>query len=244
MLDLKVSLFEHQKHEFRSNRLRQLVTFKNVAEAPSEEDINNEDLRYKLEEPDGLFHNFSPILKPFSACIEWEKVENDRFMPRPMEGMDTEIDEILANMDKIKLDLNNYLGLQRKMFQCDKIIYASNRKYRYQLEIPNEYCEKIDECDEFFITARLKHCKRYLSSELTNLTTALSNEELMYKARVSPLIRDMFERFYHNRDHWSSAVKCLAEVDALCALAIASNGQNMVKPIVHPMSEEPFMHIT
>jgi len=46
------------------------------------------------------------------------------------------------------------------------------------------------------VTARLKHVRRYLSSELTNLTTQLSNEEVVYKARISPLIRDMFERFY------------------------------------------------
>jgi len=52
-------------------------------------------LRLQLEDPNGLFHNFTPVLKPFSACIEWEKVENDRFMPRPMKGMDDEIDEIL-----------------------------------------------------------------------------------------------------------------------------------------------------
>ena len=65
--------------------------------------------------------------------------------------------------------------------------------------------------------------RRYLSSDLTNITTRLCNEEVMYKARISPLIRDMFERFYANREHWSSAVKCLAEVDALCALAEASS---------------------
>jgi hypothetical protein len=59
-------------------------------------------LRFDIEEPDGLFDNFTPILKPFHACIEWEKIENDRYMPRPMQGMDSEIDEILCRMDDIK----------------------------------------------------------------------------------------------------------------------------------------------
>ena len=58
---------------------------------------------FEYEEEDGLFNNFAPILKPFQTCIEWEKIENERFMPRPMAGMDTEIDEILDRMDKIKL---------------------------------------------------------------------------------------------------------------------------------------------
>lgn len=57
-------------------------------------------------------------------------------------------------------------------------------------------CQIIDDDDDFFITARLKHVRRYLSSDLTNLTTQLGSEEVIYKARVSPLIRDMFERFY------------------------------------------------
>ena len=63
-----------------------------------------------MEEPDGLFHNFTPILLPFASCIEWEKIENDRFMPRPMSGMDDEIDEILAKMDNIKKSLKDYLS--------------------------------------------------------------------------------------------------------------------------------------
>jgi DNA mismatch repair protein MSH6 len=104
-------------------------------------------------------------------------------------------------------------------------------------------CTLIDDDDDFFVTARLKHNRRYLSSDLTNLTTQLASEEVMYKARVSPLIRDMFERFYQNREHWSSAVKCMAEIDALCALAEASNEPNMIIPKVLPATDKPFLNI-
>ena len=77
----------------------------------------------------------------------------------------------------------------------------------------------MEDDDNYFVTVRLKHAKRFLCSELSNLTTQLAGEEIIYKARISPLIRDMFERFYQNREHWSSAVKCLAELDAYCAMA-------------------------
>ena len=59
-----------------------MVTFKHV-------ELNDEKVEYdsgdriELESDNGLFHNFTPLLKPFNACIEWEKIENDRFMPRP-----------------------------------------------------------------------------------------------------------------------------------------------------------------
>ena len=54
----------------------------------------------------------------------------------------------------------------------------------------------MEDDDNYFVTVRLKHAKRFLCSELSNLTTQLAGEEIVYKARISPLIRDMFERFY------------------------------------------------
>jgi hypothetical protein len=46
------------------------------------------------------------------------------------------------------------------------------------------------------MTTKLKNVKRFLCNELSNLTTQLNEEESIYKAKISPLIRDMFERFY------------------------------------------------
>lgn len=105
MLDIKVNLFEYCKDNFKCERLKALTTFKNIvqpSEKEAEEQSMNVDLRHQLEEDYGLFHNFTPILKPFEECIEWERIENDRYMPRPMKGMDEEIDEILTKMDQIK----------------------------------------------------------------------------------------------------------------------------------------------
>ena len=60
---------------------------------------------------------------------------------------------------------------------------------------------------------------------------------------MSPLVRDMFERFYQNREHWSSAVMCMAEIDALCALAEVSNMPNMCCPIIKEEFDKPYLHI-
>ena len=60
-------------------------------------------------------------------------------MPRPKPGLDPEVDEILKKMDGIKAEINQYLKDIRKKFNCDKIVYACNRKYRYQLEVPMEH---------------------------------------------------------------------------------------------------------
>ena len=146
-------------------------------------------------------------------------------------------------MDKIKTEIRLILENTRKKFNCDKITFASNRKYRYQFEVPHEYSKEIEEDDNYFVTVRLTHCKRFLCSELSNLTTSLVCEEVIYKARISPLIRDMFERFYQNREHWTAAVKCIGELDALCALAYTSSDSNMIRPIIHSMEQKPFLKI-
>lgn len=121
----------------------------------------------------------------------------------------------------------------RTKFDCDKIVFASNRKYRHQLEVPISVADKLEADPDFFVTTRLKHTRRFLSAQLSNLTTQYNEEESLYKARISPLIRDMFERFYQNREHWLAAVKCMAELDALCSLALVSNAPDMVRPTVH-----------
>ena len=245
VLNTKISIFEDAKHRFKSKRLQQLCTFRHVAEAPPAGVLGNQDtnMNFDLEDEDGLFDNYTPILKPFQACIDWEHIENDRFMPRPIKGMDREIDDILDRMDAIKRRVQECLQEARNKFNCDKITLASNRKYRFNLEVPNEFSEKIEKDDTYFVTTRLKSCKRFLSSELSNLTTELVQEEVIYKARISPLIRDMFERFYQFRDHWTSSVRCMAELDALQALAQVSAAAGMTKPLVHSFDRPPLIKI-
>jgi len=53
----------------------------------------------------------------------------------------------------------------------------------------------------------------------------------------------MFLRFYHYRAVWNNAVHCMAELDALCALALVSQEEKMVRPRVLPKSEAPFMRM-
>ena len=77
MLEAKIEVFEHCKELFKSLRLKNLCTLKPI-------DMQSEDeLRSDLEDPSGLFSNYTSILTPFIDSIEWEKVENGKFMPRP-----------------------------------------------------------------------------------------------------------------------------------------------------------------
>jgi len=61
--------------------------------------------------------------------------------------------------------------------------------------------------------------KRYVCDKLMILSKRLSEVERIFKKRMVPVIRDMFVRFYSNREHWTNAVACIAELDSLCSLA-------------------------
>jgi DNA mismatch repair ATPase MutS len=76
-----------------------------------------------------------------------------------------------------------------------------------------------------------------------DLSTELEGLENKYKKKIVPLLRDMFERFYSFREHWSNAINCISEIDALCSLTTCSMGSSMVRPIVHPFDEYPFIKI-
>ncbi len=82
-----------------------------------------------LEKDDGLFDNFTPILKQFQDNIEWRKVDNDKYMPWPKPGLDDDIDELLKDITQLKVKLKEYIAKVRKQFDCSKISYAHNRKF-------------------------------------------------------------------------------------------------------------------
>lgn len=67
VLSLKIDIFEKIKDSFICQRLKSLCSFKHVAEAPPPGALGNEpiDMHFDLEQEDGLFNNYTPILKPF-----------------------------------------------------------------------------------------------------------------------------------------------------------------------------------
>jgi DNA mismatch repair ATPase MutS len=72
--------------------------------------------------------------------------------------------------------------------------------------------------------------KRYVCDHLLTLGKRLYEMERLFKKRMVPVIRDMFVRFYSYREHWSNAVNCIAELDALCSLATYAKQEGMSKP--------------
>ncbi|CDW86644.1 domain iii family protein [Stylonychia lemnae] len=66
---------------------------------------------------------------------------------------------------------------------------------------------------------------------------------MQYRQKLVPLLQDMFQRFYQYRNVWNNAVHCMAELDALCSLAVISHEPHMVRPVVHSKNEKPFLNV-
>jgi len=110
-----------KKGEFRSKRLRDLMTL-NSAEEP------------------GLFPDLREAIEEFEFMIVWKKVQgSEDDIPEPKPGIDEEFDKANQDVDRIKFDLDEELDKIKQLFPSDKLrINFAHSKYRYEIEIPEE----------------------------------------------------------------------------------------------------------
>ena len=105
-----------KKDEFKSERLRQLVTInKNKEDSDSEEQSENFE---NLNDPKGLFPNIEDELKEFEAMVSWKKVGNER-IPEPCKGIDQTFDEANEIVNTIKSKFEDILKSIRAKFNND-----------------------------------------------------------------------------------------------------------------------------
>ena len=89
------------------------------------------------------------------------------------------------------------------------------------MEIDEENCKNLP--DDFINTSNAKGRKRYQTDDLRDLIEELEEAEVQFKDALVPFLRTMFKKFYDNREIFTRAVQCVAELDCLCALSIISS---------------------
>ena len=63
----------------------------------------------------------------------------------------------------------------------------------------------------------------------------LEEAEDKFKDALIPFLRNMFSKFYENKEILTRAVQCAAELDCLCALAVISSNTEygpMSRPVI------------
>ena len=74
--------------------------------------------------------------------------------------------------------------------------------------------------------------RRFITWEIRRKMEELDTAEIKMRASIMPFICSLFSYFHTKKQVWTQVVACLAEVDALCSLALVSGKSNggMVRP--------------
>ena len=129
-------------------------------------------------------------------------------------------------MDDIKIRLEAVLQKTRQRFKDSRRINWSHAKYRYELEIPQEYVDGKKKPEDFEFTSQRKDYQRFHTKELKKLVDELDTEEERLQDALSPFLCTLFSRFHERKDTWNAALNLISELDCLASLAIVSGQQD------------------
>lgn len=89
----------------------------------------------------------------------------DKGVIAPSAGVDDEFDYVNREIESINNEADKYLKKQEKFFGC-RLSYFGTDKKRFQIEIPENHCRKIDDSDTAFsLEGQRKGFKRYHTEE-------------------------------------------------------------------------------
>jgi DNA mismatch repair protein MSH6 len=97
------------------------------------------------------------VVAEFEAMVVWKKTAGgDEDIPEPQPGLDEGFDNCNQRVDEIKAKLEALLNQVRARFRDTRRINWSHAKYRYEIEVPQEYVEGKKKPAEFEFTSQRK----------------------------------------------------------------------------------------
>jgi DNA mismatch repair protein MSH6 len=114
------------------------------------------------------------------------------------------------------------LNQVRAKFRDTRRINWSHAKYRYELEVPQEYVEGKKKPADFEFTSQRKDYQRFHTPEIKKLIDQLETAEEHLQDALSPFLCALFKRFHEQKATWTAALNLLTELDCLSSLAITS----------------------
>jgi len=106
--------------QLESKRLRQLGGFKQVILQNTGEALDTEmsdgNSPAKIE---GIFPDYRPILDEFEGMIIWKQLDKSHKVPEPKKGIDPDFDNANVRVEKIRLNMENYVEEVKKETHCE-----------------------------------------------------------------------------------------------------------------------------
>lgn len=239
----------------KSKRLKALVSFRKLEVAKKvnkkkKRQVNDEESKgdtsnFEEETSTAIFPDYSGVIEEFEKMIQWKSVGSKK-VPEPVPGLDEEFDQANAKVEKIKGRLETYIEKVRKEMKSRNVNYTTlSKRFRYEIEVPEDMAKKVS--DDYINTSNVKGKKRYQTDELRALINELEEAEEKFKDALIPFLRSMFSKFYENKEIFTRAVQCAAELDCICALAIVSSNTDygpMARPIIiEDNDDQPYIEL-
>ncbi|XP_077301291.1 DNA mismatch repair protein Msh6 isoform X2 [Arctopsyche grandis] len=171
--------------------------------------------RLTQHKPDGQYPNYSETLTFFKDSFDRQLAEKEgKILPKM--GVDTEYDGTLQEISDIELELQDYLKIQEKYFNC-KVVYFGSDKKRYQLEVPESKANKAG--SKYQMEGARKGFKRYSTAETKEFLARMQAAEENKHNVLKDLSRRIFEKFSQSYSTWQKAINCIATLDVIIALS-------------------------
>ncbi|CAL8074524.1 unnamed protein product [Calicophoron daubneyi] len=197
-----------------------------------------------LKEEGGQFPSLRSKITYFKNAFDAEKAKRDgRIIPEP--GIDEEYDAALKEIKLISKELDDFLASNGARMGVRLAYWGTNRN-RFQIEVPDSAVSRVPHAWQ--LASQRKGVKRYRSPETQELFAQLVSAEERKDAALRVIMQHIFASFTDSFQNWHSAMKCLAELDCLIALAQYSMNAATVTclPIFVDLSEsiqQPFLDI-
>ena len=181
-------------------------------------------------------------LREFETAFDWAKAkECGRIEPAP--GVDTAVDAADEAIRQADARLENWLDEARALLQCQKseLQFVTVMRDTHIIEIPDRLSRRVPET--WTREGKRKGFERFSCETVDPLREARANAIEAKETAMEGVMKGLISKFRAKWREWRLATECIAEVDALGALAVVSDefallGEgHAVKPNVSPFPE-------
>ena len=213
----------------KSNLLRALVTGEKTN--ADEEDYCG-DLFFPKDE-------IIKALREFETAFDWVKAKECGRI-EPAAGVDAAVDAADEAIRQADAKLENWLDEARALLQCQKseLQFVTVMRDTHIIEIPDRLSRRVPEM--WTREGKRKGFERFSCETVDPLREARANAMEAKETAMEGVMKGLILKFRANWREWRLATECIAEVDALGALAVVSDefallGEgHAVKPNVSP----------
>ncbi|CAM9425822.1 unnamed protein product [Phaeothamnion confervicola] len=192
----------------------------------------------------GLFPDMTAALARFrEAFDEKQAKETGRIKPRP--GVDADYDGAVEEVGAVTQRLQAHLAEQQRVLGSPAVKFYHTAKDRFQIEVSEDTLRrKGGQPAGYDLVSKKKGYQRFYTPMVRRELAALTTAEARVEALQADQARRLFDRFDQQRALWAAAVRCLAHLDALLALAQVSAGPGHCRPqFCAAPNVPPFLHL-